>query len=54
MFESDDGNEFDASDSMPPLEDCSNTDEHMEYVAHGESLVAGHALNLQVKEDSLE
>ena len=39
---------------MPSLEDCSDTDEHVEYVVHGESLVAKCALNLHVMEDSLE
>ena len=46
MSESDDGNESNASDSMPPLEDCSNADEHVKYVVHSESLVARFALNL--------
>ena len=54
MSESDDDNESDGSDSMPPLEDYSDADGHVEYVVHGESLIAMCALNLQVKEDSLE
>ena len=54
VSESDDGNESDASDDMPPLEDCSDNDENVEYAVHGESLVARRALNMQVKEDSLE
>lgn len=38
---------------MPPLED--NLDkEGVEYAAKGESLVARHALNMQVKEEDLE
>ncbi|KAL1351883.1 hypothetical protein AAHE18_06G126600 [Arachis hypogaea] len=40
------------SDSDHALEDCSDGD--VEYVVHGESLVVRRALNLQVKEESLE
>ena len=46
VSESNNGNESDASDSMPPLEDCFDAEEHVEYTVHGESLVARHALNL--------
>ncbi|XP_072087309.1 uncharacterized protein [Arachis hypogaea] len=40
------------NNSMPSLEDFSDGD--VEYAGHGESFVVRRALNLQVKEDSLE
>lgn len=40
--------------SMPTLEDCSDVDEDIEFAERGESLVTRRALNLNVKEESLE
>ena len=47
VSESDDGSAWvDASDSISPLEDCSDACEHVEYAVYGESLIARRALNL--------
>ncbi|XP_072076494.1 uncharacterized protein [Arachis hypogaea] len=51
VSDSDRGDDSDHN-SMPSLEDCSDGD--VEYAVHGESLVVRRALNLQVKEESLE
>ena len=41
------------SDNIPPLEDISDND-GVEYPVEGESLVARHALNTQIKVDENE
>ncbi|XP_072076547.1 uncharacterized protein [Arachis hypogaea] len=51
VSDSDHGDDSDHN-SMPSLKDCSDGD--VEYAVHGESLIVRRALNLQVKEDSLE
>ncbi|KAF7821062.1 uncharacterized protein G2W53_026517 [Senna tora] len=55
VSESEHDNDSDSSHpSMPSLEDCSDLDDNVVFAERGESLVTRRALNLNVKEESLE